>query len=98
MGRLIDADDIEFKKKFCKRFCTNLADVTTCERKENCGIMEWIDNQPTAYDVDKVVERLEKEQEDAYYKACKALSKENGARANALLDAIEIVKGGGQAE
>ena len=58
MGRLIDADDIEFKKKFCKRFCTNLADVTTCKRKENCGIMEWIDEQPTAYDVDGVVEQL----------------------------------------
>lgn len=59
MGRLIDADDIEFKKKFCKRFCTNLADVTTCKRKENCGIMEWIENQPTAYDVDKVIELME---------------------------------------
>ena len=88
MGRLIDADDIEFKKKFCKRFCANLADVTTCKRKENCGIMEWIDNQPTAYDVDKVVEQL-KECERYVYDA---VSDED----NYVIDtekAIEIVKG-----
>ena len=56
-------------------------------------IEKIINRQPIAYDVDKVVEKLEKEQEDAYYRACKSLSKEEGARANALLDAIEIVKG-----
>ena len=80
-----------------------LMDVFQEKADDNTGLLrnnmlfakELVKSIPTAYDVDGVVEKLEKEQEDAYYRACKSLSKEEGARANALLDAIEIVEGGG---
>ena len=95
MGRLIDAD--ELKKNIAKWLKPSSPDEREMVAIDDIAIsvMIEIEEQPTAYDVDRVVEKLEKEQEDAYYRACKSLSKEEGARANALLDAIEIVEGGG---
>ena len=69
--RLIDADAINPMR--CPRSISEMR--------------KWIDDQPTAYDIDKVVEQLEEEKRnpnlyvyavDAYYKA------------------IEIVKGGAE--
>lgn len=52
-------------------------------------VYQTIDNQPTAYDIDKVVERL-----DELRKECKDLLRDYGP--NYFIDkAIEIVKGGG---
>lgn len=60
---------------------------------EFMGIDEFIKNQPTAYDVDKVVEQLKNEKEfwsDATYN--KEIGKQ---KARSYEHAIEIVKGGG---
>lgn len=57
MSRLIDADS--YLKNFCNRFCS----VKECTRtqKKDCCIAISLDAEPTAYDADKVVERLEEE-------------------------------------
>lgn len=86
--RLIDADilfnDIEFR-------------TINCQNDLSLEDLEWIkeeiDQQPTAYDIDKVVEELEEEKDmvalddndSFWYK-------------NAIDDAIEIVKAGGKNE
>jgi hypothetical protein len=74
MGRLIDAD--KFKGKV-------IASHT------GSGVIKLIaiDEVPTAYDPDKVVEQLEKEFKKYYG--------ENWNKAPYLVRAIEIVKGGG---
>lgn len=48
MGRLIDADNLNFDKQ---RY----------NKSQMKAILDFIDSQPTAYDVDKVVEQLENE-------------------------------------
>lgn len=79
--RLIDADKLEN------------VDFSDCI--DSMEIMNVIDEQPTAYDVDKVVEQLESElarwqdSGDAYND-----EKEKGV-ATGFRKAIEIVKGGG---
>lgn len=106
MSRLIDADKlIEDLKKIHitvngmrsgKSFTIDIL-----ERYEE-EIKKTINNQPAAYNVDKVVEQLE--EENALYCAkfiiCKkkgndTLAKENLDRANLLDKAIEVVKAGG---
>ena len=47
-------------------------------------VLEIIDEQPTAYDIDKIVEQLEE----------KFLAEKNFRAKGCWLDAIEIVKGG----
>ena len=55
------------------------------------GIDEFIKNQPTAYDVDKVVEQLGKKQNNkGFGGTIQEIFYDSG-----LEDAIEIVKGGG---
>lgn len=85
MGRLIDADAL--KKQI------------HCEYSDDLEILEKIDEQPTAYDQDKVVEQLKKRRMNALSHLL-----ENKGTAfecasewvyNAWNDAIEIVKGGG---
>lgn len=80
--RLIDAD------KF-KEFLTKLYE----EGAPYDGIIELLDKEPTAYDVDKVLEQLKNEKEfwsDATYN--KEIGKQ---KARSYEHAIEIVKGGG---
>lgn len=86
--RLIDADKI-------KQSVTN--ELLKAELNSpvyytlECVIAD-IDNQPTAYDVDKVVERLEEERNQMY----RADGSLMGARTNISIDkAIEIIKSGG---
>ena len=91
MSRLIDADD--FIKKF------NYAKANTEEENIMCATVRiMIKEQPTAFDVDKVVERL-KELKMRYYLTIantgdkdKDYAYENIA--NTIDKAIEIVKGG----
>lgn len=72
--RLIDADVFE---KFIRKNCTDSLVDLWCE---------LVRRQPTAYDVDKVVEQLEKE---SYQEFC------DSERIVIMADAIEIVKAGG---
>ena len=65
-------------------------------------LMDYFDEQPTAYDVDKVVEQLEKKIQT--HECCIEYEKKNGTiteefqqrkAVEVLKGAIEIVKGGG---
>lgn len=79
--RLIDAD--EFKK-----FLTKLYEAGA----PYDGIIELLDKQPTAYDVDKVVEQLEDRSKE-YNSGVRLRGKPEEIITN---EAIEIVKGGGR--
>ncbi len=88
MGRLIDAGLV----------LDNLSGRLE-SMKDYDAVKDVINNMPTAYDSDKVVERLEKRRRDALRRM-----NENRGTAfeyaservyNAWNDAIEIVKGGG---
>lgn len=85
MGRLIDADAL--KKQI------------HCAYSDDLEILEKIDEQPTAYDPDKVVEQLEEVEkimtssvsQDCFGEECKA----SDCTVCLISRAIEIVKGGG---
>lgn len=84
--RLIDADKlIEVLHESLEGDCDLREDY------EFMGIDEFIKNQPTAYDVDKVVEQLGKKQNNkGFGGTIQEIFYDSG-----LEDAIEIVKGGG---
>lgn len=74
--RLIDADKLKH--------------VIHCAYSDDLDILEKIDEQPTAFDVDKVVEQLEKRSTLA-----KPVGWTKSYEIVILNDAVEIVKGGG---
>ena len=76
--RLIDADKIDFEKVFI-----GASDFAKDTRE---AAQKLIDNQPTAYDVDKVVERLE---------VNSMFAQADDEPFVMLDDAVEIVKSGG---
>lgn len=82
MSRLIDADKIDFNEVFVG--ASEFAQDT-----RNAAQM-LIDNQPTAFDVDEVVQQLEMLIEDK----CSE-SGDDWYTAQCLNEAVEIVKGGG---
>lgn len=83
--RLIDADLL---KQNCK--CTGIFnDNFVCV--DLITLAEVIDKQPTAYDVDKVVEQLDKASD--YYE-CEEQGREHVQMVD-LTEAIEIVRAGG---
>ena len=84
--RLIDADKLMGElHESLKGACDLRKDY------EFMGIDEFIENQPTAYDVDKVVEQLGKKQNNkGFGGTIQEIFYDLG-----LEDAIEIVKGGG---
>lgn len=89
--RLIDADLL---KKNCK--CTGeLEDNFKCVSLTE--LAKVIDKQPTAFDVDKVVEQLEKLADEANDKILEAggLQIYYDGYEDAMRTAVEIVKGGG---
>ena len=91
MSRLIDADELI---KYIK-----IWEVGTSISSDQKEFVDCINRQPTVFDVDKVVERLEEEKKRAF-KLClgtndstqrlKYIEKEQ-----TIALAIEIVKGGG---
>ena len=60
--------------------------------------IEAVEEQPTAYDIDKVVEELEKLADENYKAYCIAFNSDDRAEYDAYTNAIEIVKheGGGK--
>nr|DAI61123.1 MAG TPA: hypothetical protein [Caudoviricetes sp.] len=90
MGRLIDAETL--KQELYQQWFMDI--LLTQKRSDDMfyALAQKIDQQPTAYDTDKVVEQLENERkfwENAYDSN---LGKE---KARSYEHAIEIVKGGG---
>lgn len=82
--RLIDADKIT-KETIVEFVGENEGFISHCD-------MLWLlENQPTAYDVEKVVEQLDKASD--YYE-CDEQGREHVQMVD-LVETIEIVKGGG---
>ena len=81
--RLIDADELNFEgQKYNK--------------SQMKSILDFIDKQPTAYDVDKVVEQLEEVKKKNTEIALDVLQKERCFWYKQAMDkAIKIVKAGG---
>ena len=65
---------------YCNALCPKLQKGEYCN---DCIVKAWLNNQPTAYDMDKVVEQLENDEKHTF-DGC--INKRY---------AIEIVKGGG---
>ena len=79
--RLIDVD------LYCATICK-------CNRRECDKAKCPIHNAPTAYDIDKVVEELEKLADENYKAYCIAFNSDDRAEYDAYTNAIEIVKQG----
>lgn len=77
MSRLIDADKLKH--------------VVHCAYSDDLEILEKIDEQPTAYDVDKVISELKR---DKFVESECILSDVHQGYNAGLNRAIEIVKGG----
>ena len=93
--RLIDAE--EFKKQIA-----GMTIINNYPTEKANALCELIDAQPTAYDVDTVVEQLEKEIQT--HERCIEYEKKNGTiteefqqrkAVEVLKEAIDIVKDGG---
>lgn len=90
MGRLIDAETL--KQELYQQWFMDILLTQTSSEDMFYALAQKIDQQPTAYDTDKVVEQLENERkfwENAYDSN---LGKE---KARSYEHAIEIMKGGG---
>lgn len=97
MSRLIDAD--EFQKQI-----VGMAILNNYPPDKANALCKLVDSQPTAYDVDKVVEELEEELKLADDEKARCI-KENPMQfdeakgyARGMACAIEIVKRGGRDE
>lgn len=96
--RLIDAD--ELKNELYQEWFLDI--LLTQQSKEDmfCALAQKVDGQPTAYDVDKVVEHLETARDGYSTAMCMTatnaeLVKRFIAKEKAMNLAIEIVKKGG---
>lgn len=92
MGRLIDAE--ELKERFCEENCGKNRCV---DHMDKCAWILSVEESKTAFDVDKVVEQLEKLANEANDKILEAggLQLYYDGYENAMRTAVEIVKGGG---
>ena len=92
--------DLISRSELLKRFCINKDGHRIPER--DCDNFEVtvsvkdiktiIKEQPTAYDIDKVVEELEKLADESYKAYCIAFNSDDRAEYDAYTNAIEIVK------
>lgn len=91
MARLIDADKLNFR---CNYNGDCSGDISHCKKCDNY-VLDYrdIQEQPTAYDVDAVVERLETE--DSKIEIQYEYNYEKGL-SDGIGKAIEIVKAGGK--
>lgn len=75
----------EAMENYCNALCPKLQKGEYCN---DCIVKAWLNNQPTAYDVDKVVAKLEKKRDKLSEEGCCLSAKQ-------INDAIKIVKAGG---
>ena len=89
MSRLIDVDELI---KYIK-----IWEIGTSISSDQKEFIDCINKQPTAFDVDKVVEQLEKLADEANDKILEAggLQLYYDGYEDAMRTAVEIVKGGG---
>lgn len=94
--RLIDADALISKIWEQHKVTEESYDLCVDELKEvYCGIVSLIDEQPTAYDVNEVIQQIERVRDNGYVSGVTNNLYELGA-VGALNKAIEIVKAGGK--
>ena len=80
-------------ENYCNALCPKLQKGEYCN---NCIVKAWLNNQPTAYDMDKVVEQLEEvKNKDTEIALDEAQKERCFWYAQGMNRAIEIVKGGG---
>lgn len=104
MGRLIDADSL--KKELYQQWFIDILLTQTSSEDMFYALAQKIDQQPTAYDPDKVVEQLEERTE--FLKDCKKYGNKTADQqsksydtmmmyevADLVDDLTEIVKAGG---
>lgn len=98
MGRLVDLDDA---KALIEDIYKRDKDIINMSYKKD-NIIDRLDELDTAYDVDAVIEQLEKKMQT--YECCIEYEKKNGTiteefqqrkAVEVLKEAVEIVKGGG---
>ena len=85
----------EAMENYCNALCPKLQKGEYCN---NCIVKAWLNNQPTAFDADKVVSELEKNA-SRYTKKYVTPYGNNGYRdtkAISIHKAIDIVKRGGK--
>ena len=77
-------------ENYCNALCPKLQKGEYCN---NCIVKAWLNNQPTSYDVDRVVEQLEDygNEEMCYYKN----TPYEKCIEECVHKAIDIAKGGG---
>lgn len=96
MGRLIDAE--ELKERFCEENCGKNRCV---DHMDKCAWILSVEESKTAFDVDKVIEKMEDRRANFDCESCKYNFDDEEPICNedcldALIDGlIEIVKGGG---
>ena len=93
-------NDLISRSELLKRFCINKEGHRIPER--DCDNFEVtvsvkdvkaiIKEQPTAYDIDKVISELEKLADESYKAYCIAFNSDDRAEYDAYTNAIEIVK------
>lgn len=91
MRRLIDVD-VLIAKMNEYHYDTCNPDMRRAEHIVKAHLTELIESQPTAYDLDKVVEQLER---DSYEETADDMNAFEPPQVVNLYDAIEIVRGGG---
>ena len=80
-------------ENYCNALCPKLQKGEYCN---NCIVKAWLNNHPTAYDVDEVVEKLEEvKNKDTEIALDEAQKERCFWYAQGMNRAIEIVKGGG---
>ena len=92
--RLIDADKLLEETRQARDYARKNGFLDMyCERQV---LIDKIESQPIAYNVDKVVEQLEELSDESYKAYCIAFNSDDRAEYDAYTNAIEIVKGGGK--
>ena len=95
MGRLIDADKLLETLQDLEPHCENKDFEYGMSSTMNYYMPKIINDEPTAYDANKVVEKLEQKMKRARDKEQENTSEYFEGEADGFEFAIEIVKGGG---
>ena len=95
MGRLIDADKLLETLQDLEPHCWNKDYEYGMLNTMRYYMPEIINDEPTVFNVDKVVEKLEELADESYKTYCIAFNSNDRAEYDAYTNAIGIVKGGG---
>ena len=95
MGRLIDVDKLLETLQDLEPHFENKDYEYGVLNTMRYYMPKIINDEPTVFDVEKVVEQLEELSDESYKAYCIAFNSDDRAEYDAYTNAIEIVKGGG---